>query len=70
MFFGDFSCPFFPFANRICWITAGKSACNFVYVIGDAYVDLPSFGHVITSQIFENLGYMLQHRHRFSKELL
>ena len=30
---------------------------DFVYVIGDAYVDHPSFGHAIISRILENRGY-------------
>ncbi len=35
----------------------GWSQCDFVYVIGDAYVDHPSFGHAIISRILENAGY-------------
>ncbi|MCQ2419082.1 MAG: YgiQ family radical SAM protein [Clostridia bacterium] len=31
--------------------------CDFVYVIGDAYVDHPSFGHAIISRVLENAGY-------------
>ena len=31
--------------------------CDFVYVIGDAYVDHPSFGHAIISRILESHGY-------------
>ena len=30
---------------------------DFVYVIGDAYVDHPSFGHAIISRVLENAGY-------------
>ena len=30
---------------------------DFVYVIGDAYVDHPSFGHAIISRILESRGY-------------
>ena len=30
---------------------------DFVYVIGDAYVDHPSFGHAIISRILEAHGY-------------
>ena len=30
---------------------------DFVYVIGDAYVDHPSFGHAIISRILESHGY-------------
>ena len=31
--------------------------CDFVYVIGDAYVDHPSFGHAIISRVLEANGY-------------
>ena len=30
---------------------------DFVYVIGDAYVDHPSFGHAIISRLLESRGY-------------
>ena len=30
---------------------------DFVYVIGDAYVDHPSFGHAIISRLLESHGY-------------
>lgn len=35
----------------------GISQLDFVYVIGDAYVDHPSFGPAIISRILENAGY-------------
>ena len=35
----------------------GWEACDFVYVIGDAYVDHPSFGHAIISRVLESHGY-------------
>ena len=35
----------------------GWVQCDFVYVIGDAYVDHPSFGHAIISRVLENAGY-------------
>ncbi len=35
----------------------GWEQCDFVYVIGDAYVDHPSFGHAIISRILEAAGY-------------
>ncbi len=35
----------------------GWEAPDFVYVIGDAYVDHPSFGHAIISRVLENAGY-------------
>ena len=31
--------------------------CDFVYIIGDAYVDHPSFGHAIISRVLEANGY-------------
>ena len=37
--------------------TRGWSQCDFVYVIGDAYVDHPSFGHAIISRVLESHGY-------------
>ena len=30
---------------------------DFVYVLGDAYVDHPSFGHAIISRVLEDAGY-------------
>ena len=35
----------------------GWDHCDFVYVIGDAYVDHPTFGHAIISRILEAHGY-------------
>ena len=35
----------------------GWEQCDFVYVIGDAYVHHPSFGHAIISRILESHGY-------------
>lgn len=35
----------------------GWVQCDFVYVIGDAYVDHPSFGHAIISRVLESHGY-------------
>ena len=35
----------------------GISQPDFVYIIGDAYVDHPSFGHAIISRILESHGY-------------
>ena len=35
----------------------GWDKVDFVYVIGDAYVDHPSFGHAIISRILEAHGY-------------
>ena len=35
----------------------GWDQVDFVYVIGDAYVDHPSFGHAIISRVLEAAGY-------------
>ena len=35
----------------------GIDRLDFVYVIGDAYVDHPSFGHAIISRVLESHGY-------------
>ncbi len=35
----------------------GWDMVDFVYVIGDAYVDHPSFGHAIISRVLEAHGY-------------
>ena len=35
----------------------GWVQCDFVYIIGDAYVDHPSFGHAIISRVLERAGY-------------
>jgi len=35
----------------------GWDQCDFVYVIGDAYVDHPSFGHAIISRVLEDAGF-------------
>ena len=35
----------------------GWDQVDFVYVIGDAYVDHPSFGHAIISRLLESKGY-------------
>ncbi len=38
-------------------LDAGIEQFDFVYVIGDAYVDHPSFGHAIISRVLERHGY-------------
>ncbi len=38
-------------------LDAGIPQFDFVYVIGDAYVDHPSFGHAIISRVLESHGY-------------
>ena len=35
----------------------GWDQCDFVYVIGDAYVDHSTFGHAIISRVLEDAGY-------------
>ncbi len=35
----------------------GWAQCDFVYIIGDAYVDHPTFGHAIISRVLESAGY-------------
>ena len=35
----------------------GWDQCDFVYIVGDAYVDHPSFGHAIISRCLEAKGY-------------
>ena len=36
----------------------GIEQLDFVYVIGDAYVDHPSFGHAIISRLLEAHGFV------------
>ena len=43
--------------SRLDMNVRGWNQCDFVYVIGDAYVDHPSFGHAIISRILEAHGY-------------
>jgi len=38
-------------------LAQGWTQCDFVYVIADAYVDHPSFGHAIISRVLESRGY-------------
>ncbi len=35
----------------------GIDALDFVFVVGDAYVDHPSFGHAVISRVLENAGF-------------
>ena len=37
----------------------GWEQCDFVYIIGDGYVDHPSFGHAIISRVLEDAGYKI-----------
>ena len=48
--------PFLPITKEEM-AERGWSQCDFVYVIGDAYVDHPSFGHAIISRVLESHGY-------------
>ena len=48
--------PFLPICRQDM-VDRGWEQCDFVYVIGDAYVDHPSFGHAIISRILESHGY-------------
>lgn len=47
---------FLPISSTDCR-ERGWSEVDFVYVIGDAYVDHPSFGHAIISRVLEAHGY-------------
>ena len=38
----------------------GIKQFDFVYVIGDAYVDHPSFGHAIISRMLEAKGFLIK----------
>lgn len=48
--------PFLPIRKQEM-LDRGWTQCDFVYVIGDAYVDHPSFGHAIISRVLESHGY-------------
>lgn len=48
--------PFLPISKKECK-ERGIIQPDFVYVIGDAYVDHPSFGHAIISRVLESFGY-------------
>jgi len=50
------SMQFLP-TTREEMLARGWDACDFVYVIGDAYVDHPSFGHAIISRVLESKGF-------------
>ena len=45
-----------PVTKEEC-IRRGWDAPDFVYVVGEAYVDHPSFGHAIISRVLEKAGY-------------
>lgn len=48
--------PFLPITRQEMH-SRGWTQCDFVYIIGDAYVDHPSFGHAIISRCLEAHGY-------------
>lgn len=48
--------PFLPISQKDCQ-DRGIEQLDFVYVIGDAYVDHPSFGYAIISRVLESFGY-------------
>lgn len=48
--------PFLPISRKDCQ-DRGIGQLDFVYVIGDAYVDHPSFGHAIIGRVLESFGY-------------
>ena len=45
-----------PVTKEEC-LRRGWDAPDFVYVVGEAYVDHPSFGHAIVSRVLEKAGY-------------
>lgn len=47
---------FLPISREECQ-KRGIKQLDFVYVVGDAYVDHPSFGHAIISRVLESRGY-------------
>ena len=48
--------PFLPMTLEECH-QQNINQPDFVYIIGDAYVDHPSFGHAIISRVLESFGY-------------
>ena len=45
--------------TKIEMVQRGWEQCDFVYVLGDAYVDHPSFGPAIISRVLESHGYKI-----------
>ena len=43
--------------NREDMEARGWDQVDFAYIIGDAYVDHPSFGHAVISRVLESRGY-------------
>ena len=52
----DYDSRFLPLNHREMELK-GWEQPDFVYVIGDAYVDHPSFGPAIISRVLESHGY-------------
>jgi hypothetical protein len=48
--------PFLPITREEC-LRLGWDAPDFVLVVGEAYVDHPSFGQAIIGRVLENAGY-------------
>ena len=48
--------PFLPLCRKDME-DRGIEQFDFVYIIGDAYVDHPSFGHAVISRVLESHGY-------------
>ena len=46
--------------NKHEMLERGWDYVDFVYIIGDAYVDHPSFGHAIISRVLESRGYRVR----------
>ena len=51
--------PEFLPISRADMTRRGWDQCDFVYIIGDGYVDHPSFGHAIISRVLEDAGYKI-----------
>ena len=43
--------------SRLDMQSRGWRDLDFLYIVGDAYVDHPSFGHAIISRVLEKHGY-------------
>lgn len=48
---------FLPISKKEMELNYGWEQPDFIYVIGDAYIDHPSFGPAIISRVLENFGY-------------
>ena len=52
------SSTFLPITKKEA-LERGWDQLDFVYIIGDAYVDHPSFGAAIISRLIESLGFSI-----------